>query len=156
MENGDSRTLSDADLDQSYRVLLIISLAMAGGVALFAGIAAFVVSTGQFDPFMGWPGWVRGSIAAFLIVLLAASYPLYRLAGGAPRPGDPYAALSVFQTKVIVANGVRDAVGIMGAVLILFAGDLVLGGSVAIASVVTILLSLPRKDDMRAALRGSR
>ena len=143
----------EVDLDQAYKVLVGLSLAFAGGVALFAVVSVFLVQTGSFTPFMGYTGLVRGAVAAFVILLIGSSWPLYRLAGGAVSADDPNAALSAFQIKVIVANAIREAAGLMGGVLILLFGDLLVGGTAAALSVGAILLSLPRKDDMREALR---
>ncbi|HSG46987.1 MAG TPA: hypothetical protein VLA43_04130 [Longimicrobiales bacterium] len=144
------------DLDQAHRVLIIICLALAGGVAVMAGVALMLLHTGAFPPFLGFSQGVRVGIALFLALLLAASYPVHRMAGGAVEVTDAASALQAFQTRVITAMAMREFVGIAGSVLILLSRDMVVGGSLAALSVFTILLALPRKDDLREAVRRAR
>ena len=144
------------DLDQAHRVLIIICLALAGGVAVMAGVALMLLHTGAFPPFLGFSRGVRVGVAIFLALLLAASYPVHRMAGGAVEVTDAASALQAFQTRVITAMAMREFVGIAGSVLILLSRDMVVGGSLAALSVITILLALPRKDDLREAVRRAR
>ena len=142
-----------ADLDQAHRILLFICIALAAGVAVMALVAYVLVSAGYFPPFLGFSSGVRIGIAVFLGLLLGASYPVHRLAGGSEEITDPATALQAFQIRVITAMAMREFVGIAGSVLILLSRDLVVGGTLAALSVVAILLALPRKEDMREALK---
>lgn len=144
------------DLDQAHRVLLIICLALAGGVAVMAGVAVMLVQTGTFPPFLGFSQGVRVGVAIFLALLLVASYPIHRMAGGAVAVTDAASALQAFQTRVITAMAIREFVGIAGAVLMLLSRDFVVGGTLAALSVITILLALPRREDLREAVREAR
>jgi len=144
------------DLAQAHRVLLIICLALAGGVAVMAGVAFMLVQTGTFPPFLGFSPAVRLGVAAFLFLLLAASYPIHNMAGGAVAVTDAASALQAFQTRVITSMAVREFVGIAGSVLILVSRDLAVGGTLAALSVITILLALPRREDLREAVRQAR
>lgn len=141
------------DLDQAHRVLLFICIALAAGVAVMALVAYGLVSGGYFPPFLGFDSGVRIGVAVFLGLLLGASYPVHRLAGGSQEVTDPATALQAFQMRVITAMAMREFVGIAGSVLILLSRDLAVGGTLAALSVAAILLALPRKADMREALR---
>ncbi|MDT8340167.1 MAG: hypothetical protein RQ751_01525 [Longimicrobiales bacterium] len=141
------------DVDQAYRVLVGICLVLAGGVVLAAGGAWAVLEAGLFPPFLGFPAWVRWSVGAGLLVLLAASYPAHRAAGGAVAVTDAATALQAFQTRVITAMAMREFVGMAGAVLILLSRDLLVGGTLAGLAVLSILLALPRREDLREAVR---
>lgn len=153
MPNPPQGSAPAVDLDQAHRVLLIICLALAGGVAVMAGVALMLLYTGAFPPFLGFSPGVRIGVAVFLALLLGASYPVHRMAGGATAVTDGASALQAFQTRVITAMAMREFVGIAGSVLILLSRDLAVGGTLAALSVITILLALPRKDDMREAVR---
>jgi hypothetical protein len=142
-------------VDQAHRVLTIICLALVGGVVTMAGVSVILVTSGTFPPFLGYPEAVRLGVGAFLLLLLGASYPVYRHAGGATNPDEPGGALSAFQTKVIAAMALREFVGIAGGLLILLSRDMVLGGTLVVLSVATMLLALPRKEDLREALQES-
>jgi hypothetical protein len=142
------------DLDQVHRILSVMILIFAGGVASFAGVSFFVVSTGAFSPFLGYPEVVRLGIGVFLLFLLAMSYPLSRWSGAA-NPGESRSdAVARFQTRAVVGAAVRESVGIMGGLLILLAGDVVLGVTAAALAVVTLVTGIPSKDALRAATRG--
>lgn len=141
------------DLDQAHRVLLVICLALAGGVIVMAGVAFALVSGGHFPPFLGFPAGIRIGIAVFLGLLLGASYPVHRAAGGFQEVTDAATALQSFQTRVITAMAMREFVGMAGSVLILLSRDIAVGGTLAALSVVSILLALPRKADMQEAVR---
>lgn len=146
----------DVDLNQAHRVLLVICVSLAGGVVIMAGVALVLVDGGHFPPFLGYSPPVRVGVGVFLTLLLAASYPIHRLAGGSVPASDAATALQAFQTRVITAMAVREFVGIAGSVLILLSRDLAVGGTLAGLSVVTILLALPRKEDMREAVARGR
>lgn len=144
---------SDVDAATAHQVLRIISMGLAATVAIFGVVALVLNRTGVFPPFLGYPTSVRVGIAVFLVFLLGISYPLYGWAGGAEPPKTPEEALSRLQIRVMVANATRDAAGIMGCLLILLTGDLWLGATVAALAVVTILLSVPSRDDVESAIR---
>lgn len=141
------------DLDQAHRVLLVISLALAGGVALMAGVSLILVQGGHFTAFLGFSPAVRVGVAVFLALLLGASYPVYRLAGGPSEVPGAASGLQAFQTRVITAMAMREFVGMAGAVLILLSRDLALGGTMSVLAVASILLSLPRKKELAEAVR---
>ena len=148
---GDPRS---STLREYHRVLVGISWALIGGVAAMAGGAWFLVATGTFHPFLGFSTPVRIGIAVFLVLLLLAAGPLQRAVGGGEPPEDEAAALARVQTRVMVGMAVRDAVGAMAAVLILLSGDVLVGGSVAAATLVAMVSDLPAMDDLEAAVRG--
>ena len=139
-------------IDHAHRVLLGICIALAGSVFVMASVSLVLVSSGTFPPFLGFSPTVRIGVGVFLVLLLGASYPIYRRAGEGVQGDGPDDALAAFQTKVIAAMAVREFVGIAGGLLILLSRDMVLGGTLVVLSIGTILLALPRKDDLRAAL----
>lgn len=141
------------DLDQAHRVLLVISLALAGSVAVMAGVSLILVQGGHFTAFLGFSPVVRVGVAVFLALLLGASYPVYRLAGGPSEVPGAASALQAFQTRVITAMAMREFVGMAGAVLILLSRDLAVGGTLSVLAVASILLSLPRRKELAEAVR---
>lgn len=150
---GDS-LLRRVEVDTAHRVLLLLSLSLAGSVAIFAVVAVVLGELGIFPPFLGYPAPVRTGIGVFLVGLLVLSYPMYRWAGGGEgEAGSTSAALGRLQTRTMVANAMREAAGIMGCLLVLLSGDRVLGLSIAGLAVATILLSLPTRADVEAAVR---
>lgn len=146
----------DLDLDQAHRVLLFLCLALGGGVVVMAGVALALVYSGAYPPFLGFPQGVRIGVGIFLGLLLGVSYPVHRTAGGSTPVTDAASALQAFQTRTITAMAIREFVGIAGSVLILLSRDLLVGGTLAALSVVSILLALPRKEDLREAVRRVR
>lgn len=141
-------------IGEYHRVLSLVSLALLGSVALMVGGAWALVATGAFQPFLGVRPPVRIGIGVFLIVLLGAAYPLSRAVGADRRPGTRQEALAREQTRVMVGMAVRDAVGAMAAVLILLAGDVVLGGTLGAMVLVSMAAALPRRDQLEEAVRG--
>ena len=63
-------------------------------------------------------------------------------------------ALAVLQTRVMVGMAIRDAVGAMAAVLILLAGDTVLGGTLGALVLVSMGAALPNRQAFEDAVRG--
>jgi hypothetical protein len=145
---------AEASIGEYHRVLTFVSLALLGSVALMVGGAWALVATGAFQPFLGLRLPVRIGVGVFLIVLLAAAYPLSRAVGSGNRPETREEALARVQTRVTVGMAVRDAVGAMAAVLILLAGDIVLGGTVGALVLVSMAAALPRRDQLEEAVRG--
>lgn len=131
-----------------------MSIALMVSVALMVGVAWFLVATGRFQPFIGLQPVVRIGVGIFLVALLGASYPLSRAVGSGDRPTSREEALGHVQTSVMIGMAVRDAVGAMAAVLILLAGDLVLGGTVAVLAFLSMGLALPRREQLEEAVRG--
>lgn len=140
------------EVDTAHRVLVLFSVFLAGSVAIFAVVAVVLGELELFPPFLGYPASVRAGIGVFLVGLLALSYPMQRWAGGDDGT-DAAAALSKLQTGTMVANAMRDAAGIMGCLLVLLSGDRVLGLTVAGLAVASILLSLPTRADVEAAVQ---
>jgi len=142
------------EVDTAHRVLQLLSLSLAGSVAVFAIVAVLLGELELFPPFLGYPASVRTGIGVFLFGLLALSYPMYRWAGGDQPVDSPAAALSRLQIRTMVANVMREAAGIMGCLLVLLSGDRVLGLTVAGLAIFTILLSLPTREDVATAIQG--
>lgn len=143
-----------ATIGEYHRVLLTVSAALMVSVALMVGVAWFLVTSGQFQPFIGLQPAVRIGVGIFLLGLLGSSYPLSRAVGTGERPRSREKALANVQTSVMIGMAVRDAVGAMAAVLILLAGDLVLGGTVAVLVLLSMGSSLPRREQLEEAVRG--
>lgn len=133
---------------------MVISMALIGSVAVMVGGAWALVASGTFQPFLSLQLPVRIGVGVFLLVLLAATYPLSRAVGSGGRPESREEALSIVQTRVMVGMAVRDAVGAMSAVLILLAGDVTLGGTVGALTLVSMVTSLPRLEQLEEATRG--
>jgi hypothetical protein len=144
----------EASIEEYHRVLVTVSLALMASVALFVGVAWVLVATERFQPFIGLQPGVRIGVGAFLLALLGASYPLSRAVGGDSPPDTREKALSNVQTRVMVGMAMRDAVGAMAAVLILLAGDVVLGGTLAFLVLLSMGLSLPGREQLDEAARG--
>ncbi|MEJ2538937.1 MAG: hypothetical protein P8188_02935 [Gemmatimonadota bacterium] len=142
------------DLREYHRVLLGLSVALMIGVLVMTGGAWMMVASGTFQPFLGLQPGVRLGVGFFLLLLLGASYPVARAAGSGDPPENRREALSQVQTRVMVAMATRDAVGGMAAVVILLTGDIVLGGSVAAATLLAMASDLPRIGVLEEAVRG--
>lgn len=141
-------------IGEYHRVLTIVSLALAGSVTVMVGGAWVLVATGAFQPFLGLRGPARLGVALFLALLLAAAYPLSRAVGSGSRPASREEALARVQTRVMVGMAIRDAVGAMAAVVVLLAGDVVLGGTIGALALVSMAVALPRRGDFEEAVRG--
>ncbi len=151
---GAGRPPDEGSISEYHRVLLTISVALMGSVALMVGIAWVLVATGRFQPFIGLQPAVRIGVGVFLMALLGASYPLSRAVGTGEPITSREQALADVQTRVMIGMAVRDAVGAMAAVLILLAGDAVLGGTLGVVVLVSMGLSLPRREQLEEAVRG--
>lgn len=133
-----------------HRTLRIVSLALAGALAAFALGAAVLVAADAFHPFLQLNQTVRAGVAVFLGGLLWAAGPISRAARRSEDGAEPLDAL---QRGVIAGLAVRDVVGVMGAVLILLAGDLWLGGAAALLAGVEMVRAVPSTEVLRAELR---
>ena len=122
-----------SSVDEYHRILTVLSLALMASVVILVGGAWALVATGAFQPFLGFRPPVRIAIGVFLVALLLAAYPLSRAVGGGPRP---------------------DAVGARAAVLILLAGDTVLGGTLGALVLVSMGAALPNRQAFEDAVRG--
>jgi hypothetical protein len=128
-------------------------MALLASVVLLVGGAWVMVATGTFQPFLGLRGAARIGVALFLVLLLAAAHPLSRAVGTGRRPDSREEALAGVQTRVMVGMAIRDAVGAMAAVVILLAGDVLLGGTVGVLAVVGMIASIPRREELEEAVR---
>ena len=151
---GPGRRPGGDSVAEYHRVLVLMSWALMGSVAVMVGGAWTLVATGTFQPFLGLQTPVRIGVGVFLVLLLGSAYPLSRAVGAGARPATRERALAVVQTRVMVGMAVRDAVGAMAAVLILLAGDVVLGGTVGALVLASMALALPRREQLEEAVRG--
>lgn len=141
-------------IEEYHRVLTLVSIALLGSVAVMVVGAWALVATGTFQPFLGLRLPVRIGVGVFLVVLLGAAYPLSGAVGTGGRAETREDALSRVQTRVMVGMAVRDAVGAMAAVLILLAGDVVLGGTIGVLVLMSMAAALPRREQLQEAVRG--
>lgn len=158
MQNSSARVASPPELRQ----LQIIVLALAGGVAMFAAVAAFVrgnvalhvpAETGQLVMF----------VAVGMAVMTAPAYFAVRAKSVARVAADRDAALELvradkvpppLQHLTIVAAALAEAVGIAGSLAILLgAPDWVF--VVPAAAVVCIVLGFPTSGRLENLVRGS-
>lgn len=137
-----------------HRVLTLVTYGLMFSVVTVALVSAALVHTGTYPPFLNFSPLVWTGIVAFMLLLLAVSYPLQRKARRASRPTTREEALGLEQTGVMVGMAVRDAVGVTGGVIILLTGHYLVGGGMAALALAAMFLDRPREQDLITAVRG--
>jgi hypothetical protein len=144
----------EAGLEGSIRTTRILVLAMVGGVMLFLLVALVLIQTGS-----GVAGGGSIPVAALpavgfaVLVMLLTAPVVQRTLSTVPAGAPAGEAVGRWRTGVIVGSAVREGAGLLGIVAGLLAGSalwvLVLGG----ASILSLLLALPRGEELEADLR---
>lgn len=139
--------------DQVYRQLALVTAALISGVVIFA-VVVVVLQNGEVpDPSFTGGTTLRLVAAVFGIGILAAA-PLMssRVRGGPGAPtGGPDSPAAIVNS-VLIAQGMRDAVGMLGGMVGFLTGDLLLMGALVAAAVASMVVGLPSRDEVRRRL----
>jgi hypothetical protein len=162
--NSAQQPLSGRSGQVPFKAQRILLAAFAAGVAIFAGVVAFIASSAERDPDgatfdLGVP---HVAVTATLSVLAVALPFLVRsFLGEVPRERREEALAEVASGFVpreiaragIVGGALAEAPGLLACVLALLTEDVTLLTAAAI-SVVAILAQLPSQESARDAIRG--
>jgi hypothetical protein len=160
----DQQTHSGRSGQVTFTAQRIILAAFAAGVALFAGVVAFLASSGERDPDgaaldLGVPHVAVVATLAVMTVLLP--FMVRSFLGQVPRERRE-AALAEVEAGVvpkelaragIVGGALAEAPGLLACVLALLTQDQTLLAAAAV-SVVAILAQLPSQESARNAIQG--
>lgn len=141
------------DLDRALRTTRILVLAMAVGVVVFLVGALVLLRSGSGIGGGALPTGALPGVGIAVLVMLLTAPVVQRTLATAPPGSAPPEALARWRTGVIVGSAVREGAGFLGIVAGLLAGSapwmLALGG----ASILSLLLALPRGEELEADLR---
>jgi hypothetical protein len=128
----------------------IVSAAMMFGVALFTGLACFLVSRGSMSSVLpkGANILIGGLFIVGLVVLSSAPQFARKVVAAAAKPGP-----NAFFVEVVVRNAIREAVGITGVALGLLSVNMQWILGFGIACVLAMATGWPRESEFREAER---
>jgi hypothetical protein len=145
--------LSSDDVAGPLRVELVITAALAGGVILLAGVASFLVMRGAMTPYMATTPLLRGIVVVIAIFFLGTARAIERRIRRGPAHADREAIVRAHFSGTLVGMALREAVGLLGGMMILVSGDVAAGAALAGAAVLVMALALPKGDDLEERLR---
>lgn len=140
--------------DERFRVLHIIVGSLILGVVLFAAVAAWLITSGTFADFISPIPLEAVGVGVVALIFLAPV--LAGKAKEAPPDADRDTVFMQFQTGTIVGMAVREGAGLMGGVLALLAGSLPWLVGLAGASVLSMVLAWPKRDELEERLGRAR
>lgn len=140
-------------VDRVHRGAATVVGALILGVVMFAGIAFAVGDTGVFPADLANAPF-RWGMVALAAVILGAARPLSRKVASVPRGADAETTAAAWMRSRIVGSALREAVGMLGGVMILL-GDMEAGLALAAASIGVMLLAFPRKSDLEERVQRS-
>ena len=129
---------------------------MMVGVALFAGVAIFLVRSDAFGSFAGFPAQAirYGAVGVVFVGLAIASTQERRrrqIDGGS----DEIAALRAYSLSVIVPQAIREALGFIGIAAGLMTGSEAWIVIFAAASLASQFIGRPKMGDLEAIVRSA-
>lgn len=145
--------MSRPELDAPFRVMTIIWAALMMGVAAFAAVAWFLVSSGTLSPGAIEAGRMN-LFAPVLLVLMAGGIVVgRRLEGSIDREAEDAVIVQRYQAARIVGLALIEgpALAIIALSLVAGTGGWILGG--AGAALWAMYLARPRREDLEALLR---
>ncbi len=139
---------------QQHRVLMIISLSMMIGVAVFAGVAIFLTGSEAFPPFTGSTAQaLRYGAVGVVFMGLALASAQGRRRRKADRGSGELAVLKAYTLSVILPQALREGVGFIGIMAGLMTGSQGWIVIFAAASVTSQIQGRPRMGDLETMLR---
>ena len=132
---------------------VILTAALAMGHLALAGVATGFVLSGSLEPAFSTTPLLRGAVAVMGLLMLGAATVIGGRLAEAPAGATPDDAAQRYPTGLVVGMALREAVGLAGAMLILLAGDLVVGGALVAAALLTMIAAAPRRADIESRLR---
>lgn len=144
--------MEPAEVQQAVTKALVISLALAAGVALYTAVAYYIRISGTLEPplDLGEPVFLGIAAAGFLLII-AADRAGALLGGGVPLASSTDAARR-FITAAIAAQAAREGVGIGGVTLGMIGGSATWILVFGIGTVAAMLLSLPKRSQLESLL----
>ena len=131
--------------------LSIIASAIIAGVAIFAVVVWYLLSTGAMPPQdMDLPGWMGTGFNALALVMLVKAYLLPRIFSR-PGQGAPEEAMLAWHKKTtIVGFALREAAAFTALVGAMLTAQIV--GAIVMVGLtfVTMILTWPRAAQIRA------
>jgi hypothetical protein len=140
----------------THRQAVLITAALAMGVASLAGVAVALVVTGTVEPVLVTTPLLRGAVLVPAVLLLGAARALEARLRESPRGADPAEAAGRWLSGTVVGMALREAVGLLGGVIVLVTGDVLAGLALAAGALLVMLLAAPRQSDLARRLRGAR
>ena len=126
------------------------------GVALFAGVAIFLVRTDAFGSLAGSPAQaIRYGAVGVVFVGLAIASAQGRRRRQIDRGSDEVAALRAYSMSVIVPQGIREGLGFIGIMAGLLTGSESWIVIFAAASLTSQFIGRPKMGDLEAMLRSA-
>lgn len=142
------------DLDQRYRVLVLVWGALLGGTLLFT-VVAWAMAVGMLTG-TPWTPTMEPRLALVLeglaVALMVAGLVVRRAGWGLlPAPELP---LQAFQNRMILVWALQEGGGLMGGVFGLLAGRSDWIAGVGILAAFALFLTRPRKAELEPFRRG--
>lgn len=139
-------------VENLHRQLLVLTMALVGGVVTFSGIVGAMAAGRDVDA-AGLEPAVRLALAIGGAAVLVGAAIVGRLLIDAPGDPDPESIAGRIRTGVIVSMAMRESVGLMGGVVGLLTGDYLLMAGLAAGSAATMVLGMPGRTAIEEKLR---
>ena len=124
------------------------------GVAVFAGVAIFLVRLDAFGPFAGSTAQAMRYGAVVVVGLgLAVASAQERRRRRFHRGSDELGALKAYAMSVIIPQALREGLGFVGIMAGLLTGSESWIAILAAASLTSQFIGRPKMDDLEAMLR---
>ena len=138
-----------SDLEQRFRALTVIWLALTLGVVMFTGVVFGIITLGVFDAPQGPVGPdLMPVVVSLSVLVMAAGLLVGRRVGAAPRHADVEERLNRYHIGRVVALATAEFAALSAGVLGLLAGAgtwVIVAGA---AAVWVMVLARPRKGDI--------
>jgi hypothetical protein len=142
-------------LDQTYRVTLILAIAMIASVLMYAGVVELLSRLAPATPASD-PETVELLRQVFRALALVQFVALAWLGGRARRPeGSTSERLQRLKTLSLVCLALAESIAVCGLVLFLLSRDPSDFYYLLLLSLLSFVLAFPRRDRFREALAGS-
>jgi len=145
--------MASEELNKQLRILQLISFGLIAGVIFFAVVVVFMIQQGVGSTTtLDIPMPLIAAVA--LVVLLAAPQVTDVIRNRAAKNEED--ALQNFFNSCVVAQAVREGVGLMGIVFAFVMGDLMWVLIFATVTAATMLVGLPNRSVMEEVVRKHR
>ncbi len=143
----------EEDLNRTYRVTVILSLAMIVSVFIYAGIVELLLRLAPSSEPSAEPGTVELFRKVFRGLALVNFLALAWLGGRARRPvGEPLARLARLKTLTTVGLALAESIALYGLVVFFLSRDSIDFYYLLLVSLLSFIVVFPRYDRFREAL----
>ena len=149
-------------VEQRFRVLSILCGSLFGSLAVYVGIAWFLLRQGSIiTAHTGdLPAVLPVALTAVAIMVLvtaeAVSRRILAQASQSAAAGDPEALLNAYQSSTIVGFAMRESAAVIGLALTLLTAAIFWVVALSAASAAAMLIAWPRKEKVRQLAQGDR